>query len=228
MGIAKTTSTLGHMQQLLDQLDIARIADERCMATAVETIQWAVDTLGDRLCVLSSMQDALLIDVALGVDPGIDVVFIDTGYHFPETHQMLRSVERRYGVSIDVVGPIGPVSETVVPGECCESKVELLDQALASRDGWISGISRVQTEQRADAPLVEVDRRNKLKINPLAQWNQGDRDRYIQRHGVSEHPLRAMGYSSIGCAPCTSLPVGADERSGRWAGTERTECGLHL
>lgn len=216
------------MQHLFDQLAVERVTDEKCVATAVETIRWAVESIGDRLCVLASMQDALLVDLAMGVDPDIDVVFIDTGYHFPETLQTLRAIERRYGTTIEVVGPICPIHSDIEPGMCCASKVELLDLALAGRDGWISGISRAQTEQRASASLVELDRRNKVKINPLAQWNQSDRDRYIARYGLIEHPLRAAGYSSIGCVPCTDVPNAADPRSGRWAGTERTECGLHL
>lgn len=216
------------MQHPFDQLAIERVTDERCVATAVETIRWAVESLGERLCLLASMQDALLIDLAMGVDPNIDVVFIDTGYHFPETHETLRAVERHYGTAIQIVGPAYPIRADIEPGMCCASKVELLDRALADRDGWISGISRVQTQERAGASLVELDRRNKVKVNPLAQWNQSDRDRYIARHGLIEHPLRAMGYSSIGCIPCTDVPDAADPRSGRWAGTERTECGLHL
>jgi len=162
------------------------------------------------------------------VQPDIDVVFIDTGYHFPETLDTLRSIERRYRIEIDIVGPIEPTRSNIEPGACCASKVELLDQALADRNGWISGISRVQTVEREDTSLVEVDRRGKVKFNPLAQWNQHDRDAYISRHELIEHPLRTAGYSSIGCAPCTSAPNNLDPRSGRWAGTEQTECGLHL
>ncbi len=216
------------MRPVVDQSTIDRITDEACVATALETIRWAVDTLGERLCLLTSMQDALLVDLAMRVDRGIEIAFIDTGYHFPETLRTLQSVEAFYGIDVRVVGPAEPPRPNVAPGECCASKVGLLEQALTDRDGWISGISRVQTENREGASLVELDRRNKVKINPLAQWNQRDRERYIAAHGVIENPLRAAGYSSIGCEPCTSAPTRGDSRSGRWAGTERTECGLHL
>jgi len=215
------------MSPLLDPSTIERIADETGVATALETIRWATDAMGGRLCLLTSMQDALLIDLVMRVDADVDVVFIDTGYHFSETHATLRAVERRYGIGVEVVGPIKPLESDIEPGECCATKVELLDLALTNRDGWISGISRVQTAERADASLVEHDRRGKVKVNPLAQWNQSDRDGYIARHELIEHPLRALGYSSIGCAPCTTMG-GSDLRSGRWAGSEQTECGLHL
>lgn len=174
------------------------------------------------------MQDALLIDLVMRVDSRIPVVFIDTGYHFAETHKTLRAIEQRYGLNVEIVGPLGPVEPNVEPGACCASKRTLLAQALQDRDGWITGISRVQTEQRSHADLVSVDRTGKLKFSPLAQWNQRDRDRYIEQHDLIEHPLVAQGYASIGCAPCTSMTVDGEVRSGRWAGTERTECGLHL
>lgn len=216
------------MPPLLDQTTIERITDQTGVATAMETIRWAAETMGDRLCLLSSMQDALLIDLAMRVYPEIDVVFIDTGYHFAETHDTIRSVEQRYNINVRMVGPSAPVQADVEPGQCCASKVELLELALAGREGWISGISRTQTADRSNASLVELDRRSKIKVNPLAQWNQSDRDSYISRHDLIEHPLRARGYASIGCEPCTSAGGKSGERSGRWAGSERTECGLHL
>lgn len=216
------------MAPTLDQSTLERITDEAGVATALEAIRWAVETMGDRLCLLTSMQDALLIDLAMRVHSEINVVFIDTGYHFAETHQTLRAVEAKYGIDVEVVGPLGPTQSSIEPGACCASKVQLLDQALADRDGWISGISRVQTSERANASLVEVDKRDKIKVNPLAQWNERDRASFISRHGLIEHPLRALGYSSIGCEPCTSADGAAGSRSGRWAGTDQTECGLHL
>jgi len=216
------------MQSRLDESTIERALVEHGVATALQTIRWASEQMPGRVCLLASMQDALLIDLAMQVDRTIPVVFIDTGYHFAETHETLRRVEQRYGITVEVVGPAGPVDPDIEPGECCASKVDLLDQALAHRDGWITGISRVQTEQRRDANLIEVDRRGKIKVSPLAQWDQRDRTRYIEHHDVIVHPLVAAGYPSIGCAPCTSPAAAEDLRSGRWAGTSRTECGLHL
>ena len=216
------------MQTRLDESTIDRIAVEAGVATAIEAIRWAADAMPKRVCLLASMQDALLIDLAMRVDREIPIVFIDTGYHFDETHQTLRAIEERYETSVEVVGPLGSVDPDIAPGMCCASKDRLLDLALEHRDGWITGISRVQTEQRRSASLIEVDRRNKIKISPLAQWDQRDRDRYIAHHDLIVHPLVAAGYPSIGCAPCTSPALTDDIRSGRWAGTGRTECGLHL
>ncbi len=216
------------MQSRLDESTIDRAVLSTGVATALETIQWATDTMAGRLCLLASMQDALLIDLVMQVDRDVPVVFIDTGYHFSETHETLRRVERRYGITVDVVGPGGPISSSVEPGQCCASKADLLERALLDRDGWLTGISRVQTEHRRDANLIEFDRRGKVKVSPLAQWDQRDRDRYVDYHDVIVHPLVAAGFPSIGCATCTSPAADGDRRSGRWAGTERTECGLHL
>lgn len=174
------------------------------------------------------MQDAVLIDLAMRVDRRIPVVFLDNGYHFSETHDMLRRVESMYGIDVEVVRAFGPISWTIEPGVCCDGKVGLLEAALAGREAWLSGLRRSQTEARQTAPLIGTDSRGKVKANPLAQWSDEDTQHYIQTRGILTHPLRAQGYTSIGCAPCTSVPQGADERSGRWAGSERTECGLHL
>ncbi len=216
------------MQSRLDESTIDQAVMSAGVATALETIQWASDVMAGKLCLLASMQDALLIDLVMRVDREIPVVFIDTGYHFSETHDTLRRIERYYGITIEVVGPVGAVRPVVEPGECCASKTVLLERALQDRDGWLTGISRVQTEQRRDASLIEIDRRGKVKVSPLAQWDQRDRDRYIQHHDLIVHPLVAAGFPSIGCAPCTSPAWDGDIRSGRWAGTARTECGLHL
>ena len=173
------------------------------------------------------MQDTVLIDLAMTISRHIPIVFLDNGHHFVETHQTLRDVERRYGITVEVVGPLEAIDADITPGACCDLKPALLDRALEHRQAWISGLSRVHTLGRADALIIETDRRGKTKINPLAQWNQADRLRYVSERRLVEHPLTPQGFTSIGCAPCTSMPTEGD-RSGRWAGTERTECGLHL
>lgn len=217
------------MNTRLDESTIDLAVLSTGVATATEAIRWASSTLADRLCVLSSMQDALLIHLVMQVDDSIPIVFLDTGYHFAETHDTVRRVERTYGIEVEVVGPHRPPRSDVAPGECCDDKVVLLEAALDGRDGWISGISRGQTESRRSADLIGLDRRGKVKINPLAQWSQEDRDRYVAHHDLVVHPLIGAGYPSIGCEPCTTRPDGSDDlRSGRWAGTTRTECGLHL
>ncbi len=228
MGILSRSVYGARMESRLDKSTIERVAVEAGVATAIATIRWAVEAMPGRLCLLASMQDALLIDLTMRVDRSIPVVFIDTGYHFPETHDTVRAIEDRYEISVEVVGPDGPVDPDVEPGMCCASKVDLLGRALQHRSGWITGISRVQTEHRRDAALVDLDRRGKIKVSPLAQWDQRDRDRYIAHHDLIVHPLVAAGYASIGCEPCTTRTEGSDVRSGRWAGSTKTECGLHL
>ncbi len=197
-------------------------------ASALATISWVWSEFGTRSCVLASMQDAVLIDLAMRIDRRIPVVFLDNGYHFAETHDVLRRVESLYGISIEVVRTVGPIPASVEPGACCDAKVDLINAALTSRDAWLSGLRRSQTATRATASLIGRDRRGKVKANPLAQWSDADAQHYIRAHGIVTHPLRARGYTSIGCEPCTSLPDAGGDRSGRWAGSERTECGLHL
>jgi phosphoadenosine phosphosulfate reductase len=196
-------------------------------ASAVEAIRWTWATFGDRCCVLSSMQDAVLTDLVMRVAPRIPIVFLDTGWHFDSTFETLRRVESRYGIEIEVLRSEEGVWDEVSPGGCCASKITLLERALDGRDAWLSGIQRSETGTRANTPIVGFDRRGKVKVNPLAQWNDDDRSLYIAESDVITHPLLAQGYTSIGCEPCTS-PADGGARSGRWAGTDRTECGLHL
>ena len=143
-------------------------------ATPVETLEWAWRHMGDRCCVLSSMQDATVIELAMRVDRRFPVVFLDTGYHFPETWDTLRAVERTYGIEIEVIGPIRPVEAHIEPGRCCDDKPVLLERALEGRSGWISGVRRQQTENRASAQLVETDKRGLTKVNPIVQWSDVD------------------------------------------------------
>lgn len=215
------------MNTRLDETSLAQASLRASTASAFDAIRWAADTFGDRCCILSSMQDLVVVDLASSVAPGIPVVFLDNGYHFASTLETLRQVERRYDIDIEVIRSPEPANPTVAPGECCDRKVELLARALGDRDGWISGLQRTETADRADAPLVGFDRRGKVKVNPVAQWNDADRAAYIAAREVIVHPLLSEGYSSIGCAPCTT-PAIAGARSGRWEGTGRTECGLHL
>lgn len=215
------------MDTRLDETSLAAASLRAGTASALDAIRWAAETFGDRCCILSSMQDLVVVDLASSVSPGIPVVFLDNGYHFESTLETLRRVERQYDIDIEVVRSPEPATRNVAPGECCDRKVELLACALSERDAWISGLQRTETADRADAPLVGFDRRCKVKVNPLAQWNDADRAAYIASRGVIVHPLLGQGYSSIGCAPCTT-PELAGARSGRWAGTDRTECGLHL
>ena len=138
-------------------------------------------------------------------------------------------MEDRYGIRAEVIEPLRPPHERVAVGQCCADKSAQLDLALEGRQAWVSGLQRHQTEVRSDASLVEVDRRGLTKVNPLAQWSDDDRSRFIAEADVIINPLLERGYTSIGCAPCTTRPtLQNDPRSGRWGGLERTECGIHL
>jgi phosphoadenosine phosphosulfate reductase len=197
-----------------------------------KVIQWAVDAFAPHLCLTASMTDAVLIDLAVKVDPGIEVVFIDTGYHFPETLDTVEAVRRRYGLNLKIM-TVPPHDEElwkVDPENCCSAiKVGQLDRALAGKAAWMSGLRRDESPTRVDAPIVVRDLRGLVKVNPLAAWTDDDVAGYIADHGVLYNPLLDRGYLSIGCWPCTK-PVadGSDPRSGRWEGTSRKECGLHL
>jgi phosphoadenosine phosphosulfate reductase len=197
-------------------------------APASRVIRWAVDRFSPHLSLLASMNDAVLVDLAVKVDPSVEVVFIDTGHHFPETLQTLERVRRHYGLNLRIV-TVGPEPAPLGAEGCCSAaKVAQLDRALVGRDAWLSGLRRSEAVTRADAPIVGLDRRGVVKVNPLATWTDDDVAGYIAEHGVPVNPLLSQGYLSVGCRPCT-FPViaGDDPRSGRWAGTDRTECGLH-
>jgi phosphoadenosine phosphosulfate reductase len=215
----------------LTDADLARISAAFEAAPPTRIIGWAVEEFGTRLAVTASMTDAVLIDLATRVDPGIEVVFIDTGYHFPETLETVETVRRRYGLNLRIM-TVAPQDEALWqadPENCCSAvKVGQLDRALADKDAWMSGLRRTEALTRANAPIVGRDMRGLVKVNPLATWTDLDVRGYIADHGVPVNPLLERGYLSIGCMPCTRpVAPGADPRSGRWNGSDKTECGLH-
>jgi len=210
-------------------------------ATAQQVLAWAAETFGNRLIVASNMQDAVLVELAAKARPGVDVLFLDTGYHFAETIGTRDAVETVYDVRIVNATPEHTVAEQDSllgkdlfardPNQCCAlRKVAPLQNTLARYDAWVTGVRRVEAPTRANTPLVTYDEKFGLvKINPIAAWTDEEMDAYIAEHNVLVNPLVAEGYPSIGCAPCTAKPApGADKRSGRWAGTGKIECGLHV
>lgn len=212
--------------------ELAELNAEFERLPAKKIIQWAVDSFAPHLSLSASMQDAVLIDLATKVDPGIEVVFIDTGYHFPETLETVEAVRKRYGLNLRMM-TVAPHDEElwkVDPENCCSAvKVGQLDRALAGKAAWMSGLRRDEAETRSTAPIVARDLRGLVKVNPIANWTDLDVQGYIADHDVPVNPLLNQGYTSIGCQPCTSLPLDPDDpRSGRWAGRGKTECGLHL
>ena len=219
----------------------AKAAEDLADASAEDIIGWAVDTFGDRICITSSMTDAVIVHLASAIRPGIDVIFLDTGYHFPETLGTRDAATAVYPINLINVTPSRTVAEQDAelgprlygrnPDLCCYlRKVVPLERALDPYDAWITGVRREETSARKDLRPVEWDeRRQMVKVNPIVNWTQDQVDSYIAEQGVLVNPLVYEGYPSIGCATCT-LPVapGADPRSGRWAGSGKTECGLHI
>ncbi|WP_278262775.1 phosphoadenylyl-sulfate reductase [Nocardia sp. AG03] len=209
-------------------------------ASAAELIAWTDRTFGTGYIVASNMQDGVLVHLAAQTRPGVDVLFLDTGYHFAETIGTRDAVEAVYGVNVVNVRPEHSVAEQDEllgkdlfardAGECCRlRKVVPLTTSLAGYNAWITGIRRVEAPTRANAPLISFDEAFGLvKINPIAPWSDDEMQAYIEANGILVNPLVEEGYPSIGCAPCTRKPEpGSDPRSGRWAGLAKTECGLH-
>jgi len=209
-------------------------------APAEAIVRWASEHFGGDWCVASSMADAVLPHLASRVQPGVDVIFLDTGYHFAETIGMRDAVAAVLPVTVKTISPRLTVAEQDRqygarlhdrdPNLCCAMrKVEPLERALAPYRAWATGLRRADSPDRAAVRVLEWDaKREMVKINPIASWTDEQVDSYIARNGILVNPLLSDGYGSIGCAPCTRrLLPGEDSRAGRWAGTDRTECGLH-
>jgi phosphoadenosine phosphosulfate reductase len=198
--------------------------------TAEATLEQAVARHGDRLVMLCSFQkeESVLLDALLSIPGGRDVrvVTIDTGVLFPETLATWRAFEERFGVHVDVEDASSPDGAWTAERCCGDAKVAALERALEGAEGWITGIRREQSPTRAAAEPVEWDERRKLwKYNPLVVWTNRDVWARIHQRDLPYHPLHDRGYDSIGCAPCTQP---GDGREGRWAGSQKTECGLHI
>jgi phosphoadenosine phosphosulfate reductase len=235
----KGTSTAGRSEAELKQL--VRVAGaELELAPAEVIIEWAVATFGERFALTSSMGDSVLAHVASKVAPGIDVVFLDTGYHFAETIGTRDAVEATLPVNLVNVTAAQTVAQQDAaygkdlfardPDLCCAlRKVKPLEDALAAYDAWATGLRRDETHNRVIAPVIGWDeKKRKVKVSPLARWTAAQVERYIEDNGVLVNPLQYDGYPSIGCWPCTRrVAPGEDPRSGRWAGTGKTECGIH-
>jgi phosphoadenosine phosphosulfate reductase len=214
------------------------IADPVEQALAV--LRWAGDTFGDGFAITSSMADGLLSHLASRVNPGVHVVFLDTGYHFAETIGTRDWITSALPITlVNVTAPqtvaeqdlsFGPKLHDRDPDLCCEMrKVKPLAQALAGYVAWGSGVRRDESPTRAGTLLVDWDaKRGMVKVNPMAAWTQDVVDAYVAEHQVPVNPLFELGYGSIGCAPCTRpVAPGEDPRAGRWAGSNKTECGIH-
>lgn len=196
--------------------------------SAQEVLQIAVDRYHPQLVMACSFQkeESVLIDMLMGIEPQARVFTIDTGVLFPETYEVWRRVEERYSLRVEVQDATSDNGGWSAERCCGELKVAALKRAIGGSEAWVTGIRREQSPTRADAPKLDWDEaRGVWKFNPLADWSDEDVWRYVREHDLPYHPLHDSGYASIGCAPCT-MP--GDGREGRWAGQDKTECGLHL
>ena len=212
--------------------DLVAVSRSFESAPASAVIRWAIESFGDSMVLAASFEDIVLIDLVTKVAPTVEVVFLDTEAHFPETLAFVEAVRERYGLKLTVTKP-GPEAAARPCGseQCCQlRKVEPLRRALAGKRAWLTSLKRSDGPTRAAAPIVSWDAGFGLvKVNPLATWTEDDVSSYLADHGLPVHPLVPRGYRSIGCAP-TTRPVadGEDARAGRWAGADKSECGLHV
>lgn len=197
-------------------------------------IAWAHATFGEDLVVTSSFGDPVLAHMTWSTVKGSTVTLIDTQYLFAQTMWYAKVLSEQTAGNLKVIAP----AETVVADDlwqrdtdtCCAiRKVAPLEHALSDKSAWITGLRRDDSASRASTPVISHDMlRDVIKVNPLANFTQSDYNKYLEIHSLTEHPLASQGYTSIGCWPCTRpSTIDGDARSGRWAGTEKTECGLH-
>jgi len=210
-------------------LEATPLAPDLERADAQTVLAHMLERHHPRLALACSFQkeEAVLLDMLLRLEPAARVFTIDTGVLFPETYAAWREIERHYGVTVEVFDASRQGGGDWSATECCSArKVTALDSALADLDGWITGLRREQAPTRAAAPKLSFDERRGIwKANPLADWDTKAVWSYIARHDVPYNELHDRGYESIGCFPCT-LP--GSGREGRWAGSDKTECGLHV
>ena len=236
----KETAQLPHEIAVENQRLVDEWADKLYDASAQEILEWAHEHAPGKLVVTLSMENTVLAELAEDYLPDADFLFLDTGYHFPETLTVANEVEARYP-SHELVRAKAILSREeqdrvygralyrTNPTACCRMrKVEPLAVNLSPYAGWVTGLRRDDGPTRAQAPALSLDATGRLKISPIITWSLDDTDAYIEDKNLIIHPLTKQGYPSIGCATCT-LPVadGEDPRAGRWAFSEKTECGLH-
>jgi phosphoadenosine phosphosulfate reductase len=204
-------------------------------------LRWSLETFGERVAAVTSFgaSGMVILDHLLRLRPGVRVITLDTQLLFRESYELWEEVERRYAIRVEGVRPLltpeeqadryGPALWETEPNVCCDlRKVQPMQRVAATLDAWIAGIRRDQGQARAHTPLVGWDARNGLfKLAPLAGWTRAQVWEYIRAHDVPYNRLHDAGYASIGCTHCTRPANGGDERAGRWAGTAKTECGLH-
>ena len=220
------------IQADLELNDLDELGRQMESWTAERVVEWALRTFGSRISIAASMADTVLVHMATKIDPDVEVVFLDTGFHFSETLVTLRRAQSRYRLNLRVerAAPSAPdLFEVGTDGCCAARKVALLDRALIDKDAWMTGVRRSDAATRSSTSIISRDSRGLVKICPLATWTDEDVNRYVAENDVIVNPLQHEGYASIGCWPCTEPVVdGEDARAGRWRGSGKTECGLHF
>jgi phosphoadenosine phosphosulfate reductase len=206
-------------------------------------LRWAVAEFHPRLTMATAFgaEGCCIIHMLADIEPNVRIFNLDTGYQFQETLDLRERIKARYGVEVEFVRPELTVADyesehggplyRIRPDQCChDRKVLPLRRAVEGHDAWISAIRGDQTMHRAGANVVQWDAKfNLVKVNPLLSWTKKDVWAFIMKHDVPYNPLHDQNYPSIGCWPCTRpITDGEDERAGRWAGTLKKECGLHV
>ena len=228
---------------LARQLDLEKLNAEFETFKPQEIVAWAVREFSPRFAMTSSFgpESGVLLHLLSRVDASVPVLFLETGYHFPETLEYTKKLASLFGLTNIVylradaeekaafVAKHDGVPYEKDPDGCCRiNKVEPLERALKNYDAWMSGIRRQQTDFRKSIRIVEEYEGELYKISPLANFNSRDTWWYLKEHQIPQHPLFEKGYMSVGCWPCTRpIQAGDDERSGRWAGKDKKECGIH-
>ena len=222
-------------------LDLEKLNADFSSRTPQDILRWAIGEFFPAIAVSSSFGhgSAALLHMVSRINPAAKVIFVDSGYHFPETLAYRDQLQKLLGLNV-VVYRAAMSRETFIekytdhlystqPNLCCEiNKVEPMRRALVGLRAWISGIRRGQTEERGEAQWVEHYEGGLYKVNPLLSWNSKDVWEYIKAHKLPVHPLFEKGFKSIGCWPCTRpVAPGEDERAGRWAEWDKRECGIH-
>jgi phosphoadenosine phosphosulfate reductase len=215
--------------------DLARASAEFENAHPLDVVRWTAEQFGEGAVCTASFEDAVLVSLLAKAAPSIEIVLIDTQYLFAETEWFAEQLRQRLDLRLTVIHPLPNVVpdnlwQTDTAACCGVRKVEPLARALQGRTAWITGVRRVDAPTRANAPIVSFDvNRNLVKINPVATWSNDDMELYRTLEDLPKNPLTDRGYPSIGCWPCTEpVAAGADPRSGRWAGSGKVECGLHV
>jgi phosphoadenosine phosphosulfate reductase len=223
--------------------EIAAVSRSLENSSPQEVLAWAVESFHPRLTMATAFgaEGCCLIHMLAEIEPSVHIFNLDTGYQFPETLELRERIKERYGILVELVRPESTVAEYeadhggplygIRPDQCChDRKILPLRRTLAGRDAWISAIRRDQTSHRAAAGVVQWDAKfNLVKVNPLLSWTKEQVWAFVAKHEIPYNRLHDEGYPSIGCWPCTQ-PVreGEDDRAGRWAGTLKKECGLHV